>query len=407
MAEYIDPTVYVLSIDILSDRLFLKDLRDIACEVSFQYADNLDAYSKRETTPEKYQERVKKLLKYDTFMEHLSGLKNLTGPNVHKSADTYYFFSWNVLEEIRYQKSAPKNAAPEIWELEKLWHDNIGSLFDSMDTFKDTPAFGRIVELIGRLSNCLKPDISDTLWPCGVSYTERGACAEYTMKHYSRGRFALTDRKTDFSSFLCPEAVKVLSENENAYLHKLNIYIPSMCISDESALESGWLDMLKHCLSAHEVCTGYIDKDISASVYPHFHDAGDSDHDASTFDLFRPFPKQIRRSAWAVGAAKSQIGGLSDSANNIDKGPFHDVFQYTNGNALLRKTEHAAHAAKEQMDKIARYIYPYTRKSWFSYLRLRDIPSLRTDLSLGKVNIINYGENGKNWYNLAFEDILL
>ncbi|MBR6499150.1 MAG: hypothetical protein IKT23_05620, partial [Clostridia bacterium] len=88
MAKYIDPTVYVLSIDILSDRLFLKDLCDIACEVSFQYADNLDAYSKRETTPEKYRERVQKLLRYDTCAEHLSKLKNLTGPNVHKAADT-------------------------------------------------------------------------------------------------------------------------------------------------------------------------------------------------------------------------------------------------------------------------------------------------------------------------------
>ncbi len=407
MAKYIDPTVYVLSIDVLSDRLFLKDLCDIAYEVCLQFADDLDAYSKRETTPEKYRERVQKLLGYDTCAEHLSKLKNLTGPNVHKAADTYYFFSWNVLEEIRYQKSAPQNAAPEIWELEKLWRDNIGSLFDSMDTFKDTPAFDRIVELIGKLSNCLKPDISDTLWPCGIRFTERGACTEYTVKHFSRVWYEMINRKIDFSSFLCPEAVKVLSENENAYLHKLKIYIPSICISDESALEASWLDMLKQCLSAQDVCTGYIDKDLSSSVYPHFHHEGGSDHDVNTFDLFRPFPKQIRRSAWAVGATKSQTGGLSDSTNNIDKGPFSDVCQYPNGNTLFIKTEHAAHAEREQMDKIARYIYPYTRKSWFSYMRLRDIPSLRTDLSLGKVKIINYGENGKNWYNLAFDDILL
>lgn len=391
MAKYIDPTVYVLSIDVLSDRLFLKDLCDIAYEVSFQYANNLDTYSKRETTPEKYRERVQKLLSYDACAEHLSRLKNLTGPNVHKAADTYYFFNWNILEEIRYQKSAPKNAVPEIWELEKLWHDNIGSLFDSMDTFKDTPAFGRITELIGKLSNCLKSDISDILWPCGISYTERGACVEYTVKHYSRDWHDMTSRKIDFSSFLCPEAVKVLSENENAYLHKLKIYIPSICISDEIALEASWLDMLKQCLSAQDVCTGYIDKDLSSSVYPHFHHEGGSDFDVNTFDLFRPFPKQIRSSPWAVSATSSQVSGLTDSMNKISNSPFHDICQYPNDNTLFIKTEHAAHAEREQMDKIARFIYPYTRKSWFSYIRLRDIPSLRTDLSLGKVYIINYG----------------
>ena len=122
--------------------------------------------------------------------------------------------------------------------------------------------------------------------------------------------------------------------------------------------------------------------------------------------LTRAYPKHIARSCWATGAVESQLGELCALQDGQKGTPFFQIRRFANGNALFVKTRHANYAEKEQMDAIARFIYPYTRKYKFSFSRFRQIPSLRMDLGMGTVRDVIYRDTTVS-HHLMIENILV
>ncbi len=412
MRNFTDPCYWIIQISILTDKIYDRTIGELAYELMRDFSETLLAYSQRSDLPVKYKNMVERNLHYDRYIEVTDKFKEEYSkeklPYVFSGWGAYPF-NWHILDDIRCEISTVGKDIAILRELDKLLEKKEGwlNIYYKLDSFKQTADFKRIIDLLSELVNCHKPDISDVLWPKGLDYTERVAKIEYEIRPYSADRLKTLEELIKQNSILSPEALAAAAHGNSIYLHNLFVALPSLCIADENTLEEKWLSMLSECLSKYGICTGYLNKDIANSIYsPWPMDDGEKVRGVDLLMLTRAYPKHIARSCWATGAVESQLGELCALQDGQKDTPFFQIRRFANGNALFVKTRHANHAEKEQMNAIARFIYPYTRKYKFSFSRFRQIPSLRMDLGMGTVRDVIHRDTTVS-HHLMIENILV